>query len=76
VKSSVVSRQVQRRIAQIQRQLHSLGPSRPGSISEQYNVFGQPGCPNSRSSSVVKMYFAPQESCSLHFGSSRRFGQE
>jgi len=36
--------QVQRRIAQVQRQLRALGPLHPGSISEQYNVCGQPGC--------------------------------
>ena len=36
--------QIQRRIGQIQRQLAGLGPMHPGSISEQYNVCGQPGC--------------------------------
>jgi len=36
--------QIQRRIAQLQRQLLELGPVHPGSISEQYNVCGQPGC--------------------------------
>jgi hypothetical protein len=36
--------QVQRRIAQVQRQLLALGPLHPGSISEQHNVCGQPGC--------------------------------
>jgi hypothetical protein len=36
--------QVQRRIAQLQRRLRALGPLHPGSISEQYNVCGQPGC--------------------------------
>jgi hypothetical protein len=36
--------QVRRRIAQLQRQLLALGPLHPGSISEQYNVCGQPGC--------------------------------
>ena len=36
--------QVQRRLAQLQRQLLALGPLHPGSISEQYNVCGQPGC--------------------------------
>ena len=36
--------QVQRRIAQLQRQLLALGPLHPGSISEQYNVCGQPSC--------------------------------
>jgi hypothetical protein len=36
--------QVQRRLAQLQRQLLALGHLHPGSISEQYNVCGQPGC--------------------------------
>jgi hypothetical protein len=36
--------QVQRRIAQLQQQLLALGPLHPGSISEQYNICGTPGC--------------------------------
>ena len=36
--------QIERRIAHLQRQLLSLGPVHPGSITEQYNVCGQPGC--------------------------------
>jgi len=36
--------QVERRIAHLQQQLLSLGPVHPGSITEQYNVCGQPGC--------------------------------
>jgi hypothetical protein len=36
--------QLQRRLAHLQQQLLSLGPVHPGSISEQYNVCGQPGC--------------------------------
>ncbi len=36
--------QIQRRIAQLQQQLLALGPLHPGSISEQYNVCGNPGC--------------------------------
>ncbi len=36
--------QVQRRLVQVKRQLLELGPVHPGSISEQYNVCGQPGC--------------------------------
>ena len=36
--------QIQRRIAQVQKQLLDLGPLHPGSISEQYNVCGTPGC--------------------------------
>jgi Family of unknown function (DUF6788) len=40
----MTSGQVQRRIAQLQEQLLALGPLHPGSISEQYNVCGTPGC--------------------------------
>lgn len=36
--------QIQRRIAQLQQQLLELGPLHPGSISEQYNVCGNPSC--------------------------------
>jgi len=36
--------QIQRRLAHLQRQLLELGPLHPGSISEQYNVCGQPAC--------------------------------
>jgi len=35
---------VERRIEQIQQELARLGPMRPGSLSEQYNVCGTPGC--------------------------------
>jgi hypothetical protein len=40
----MTSAQVQRRIAQLQQQLLELGRLHPGSISEQYNVCGTPGC--------------------------------
>jgi len=36
--------QIQRRIVQLQRQLLELGPLHPGSISDQYNICGTPGC--------------------------------
>jgi len=36
--------QIQRRIQQIQAQLGELGPMHPGSLSEQYNICGTPGC--------------------------------
>ena len=36
--------QIQRRIAQLQQELLALGRLHPGSISEQYNVCGTPGC--------------------------------
>lgn len=32
------------RVTAIQRELAALGPMRPGSLSEQYNVCGTPGC--------------------------------
>ena len=34
----------QRRIQTIQAELATLGPLRPGSLSQQYNVCGNPGC--------------------------------
>lgn len=36
--------QLERQIEQLKRQLAQLGPIHPGSLSEQYNVCGQPGC--------------------------------
>jgi uncharacterized protein DUF6788 len=36
--------QVQRRIEQVKRQLTELGPMHPGTLTEQYNVCGTPGC--------------------------------
>lgn len=35
---------IERRIAEIKRELSRLGPLRPGSLSQQYNVCGTPGC--------------------------------
>lgn len=34
----------QKRVAEIKRALFELGPLHPGSISEQYNICGTPGC--------------------------------
>jgi len=34
----------EQRIERIKRELAALGPMRPGSLSEQYNVCGTPGC--------------------------------
>lgn len=36
--------QIDQRIARIQAELAALGPIHPGSLSEQYNVCGTPGC--------------------------------
>jgi hypothetical protein len=35
---------IQRRISQIKRELSELGSVHPGSVSEQYNICGTPGC--------------------------------
>lgn len=35
---------IEQRIAHIQGELAALGPLHPGSLSEQYNVCGTPGC--------------------------------
>lgn len=37
-------RDLQRRIQKIKKDLVALGDLRPGSLSEQYNVCGKPGC--------------------------------
>jgi len=37
-------RQIQHRIEAVKKQLAELGPMHPGSLSEQYNVCGNPGC--------------------------------
>ncbi len=36
--------QVERRIEQLKRQLAGLGRMHPGTLTEQYNVCGTPGC--------------------------------
>jgi len=40
----VTEREIEHRIAAIKRALAGLGPVRPGSISRQYNVCGNPTC--------------------------------
>lgn len=36
--------QITRRLKELQQELSELGPMHPGSLSEQYNVCGTPGC--------------------------------
>jgi hypothetical protein len=36
--------QIHRRIQQLKQELAALGPIHPGSLGEQYNVCGTPGC--------------------------------
>jgi hypothetical protein len=40
----MIPAQIRRRIEQIKRQLSALGPMHPGSLGEQFNVCGTPGC--------------------------------
>lgn len=40
----MTAREIDHRIAAIKRELCSLGPLRPGSITRQYNVCGRPSC--------------------------------
>jgi hypothetical protein len=42
--SAMTILQIQRRIEQVRRQLTDLGPLHPGTLTEQYNVCGTPGC--------------------------------
>ncbi len=35
---------LQHRIEEVKRELSALGPLHPGSVSEQYNICGTPGC--------------------------------
>lgn len=40
----MTEKQIERRIERIKRELQSIGPMRPGSLSKQYSVCGKPGC--------------------------------
>ena len=44
MKANIRVQQIERQIAQIKTQLTSLGPLHPGSLSQQYNICGKPGC--------------------------------
>ena len=44
MKPNEKKRQLEREIAKIKRQLGQLDELRPGTLSEQYNVCGTPGC--------------------------------
>jgi hypothetical protein len=40
----MTSRQLEQRIEQLKQELADIGPMHPGSLSEQFNVCGTPGC--------------------------------
>ena len=42
--SDMKTTQIERKIGHLKQQLAKLGPMHPGSLSEQYNVCGKPGC--------------------------------
>lgn len=42
--SDMNTAQIERKITHLRQQLGELGPMHPGSLSEQYNVCGKPGC--------------------------------
>ena len=37
-------KRIEKRIEVIKQELSALGPMHPGSVSEQYNICGTPGC--------------------------------
>jgi len=42
--SDMKSTQIEHKIEHLKQELAELGPMHPGSLSEQYNVCGKPGC--------------------------------
>ena len=44
MKTTIRVQQIEQQIGQIKRKLLVLGPLHPGSLSQQYNVCGKPGC--------------------------------
>jgi hypothetical protein len=40
----MIKTNLNQRITEIKRELSNLGPLHPGSVSEQYNICGTPGC--------------------------------
>jgi hypothetical protein len=44
MKAKIRRQQIEQQIARIKTELIGLGPLHPGSLSQQYNVCGKPGC--------------------------------
>jgi len=64
--------EIDQRIAAIKRELVSLGPLRPGSISRQYNVCGNPTCrckadPSQRHGPYYQLSYTFQKKSSSQF---------
>lgn len=65
-------REIDQRIAAIKRELESLGPLRPGSLSRQYNVCGNPTCrckahPSQRHGPYYQLSYTHQNQSSSQF---------
>jgi hypothetical protein len=65
-------REIDQRIAAIKSELGSLGPLRPGSLSRQYNVCGNPTCrckadPSQRHGPYYQLSYTHQKKSSSQF---------
>ena len=68
----MTEREIEHRIAAIKRELAGLGPVRPGSISRQYNVCGNPTCrckadPSQRHGPYYQLSYTHQRRSSSEF---------
>jgi hypothetical protein len=68
----MTAREIGQRIAAIKRELCSLGPLRPGSITLQYNVCGSPSCrckadPPKRHGPYYQLSYTHQKKSSSEF---------
>ena len=68
----MTEREIEHRIAALKRDLFSLGPLRPGSISRQYNVCGNPNCrckadPSQRHGPYYQLSYTHQRTSSSEF---------
>lgn len=68
----MTEREIEHRIAAIKRALSGLGPVRPGSISRQYNVCGNPTCrckadPSQRHGPYYQLSYTHQRKSSSEF---------
>ena len=75
MKTNIPLQHIERQIVQIKRQLLDLGPLHPGSLSQQYNVCGSPGC-QCKASPPIKHGPYYQISFTRHGKSSSQFVRE
>jgi hypothetical protein len=68
----MTAREIEQRIAAIKREIAALGPLRPGSLSRQYNVCGNPTCrckaaPSQRHGPYYQLSYTYQKKSSSQF---------